>query len=54
MRMEFFGGSFDLVKRFLMLELAVDAEWAALPMFTHAVNSDDVTKLAAFLGACAL
>jgi hypothetical protein len=49
MRMEFFGDSYDVVKRFLLRELAPDARWAALPMFTEAVTSDDITRLAAFL-----
>lgn len=49
--MEFFGDSYDVVKRYLLHTLAPGAIWHAFPMFTHAVTDQDVAELEAFLGA---
>lgn len=50
MRIQFFGDSYDIVKRFLLQSLAPGADWAAFPMFTHEVTSDDLAAFEAFLG----
>lgn len=50
MRMQFFGDSYDVVKRFLIRTIAPDAKWVAYPMFTHPVTADDVAGFEAFLG----
>lgn len=50
MRLQFFGDSFDVVKRFLLRAIEPEAEWAALPMFTHDVTASEVGRFAAFLG----
>jgi hypothetical protein len=50
MRMQFFGDSYDIVKKFLIRSLAPDAEWVAFPMFSHEVTSRDVEALEKFLG----
>ncbi len=42
MRMEFFGDSYDVVKRFLLRSIAPDAEWVAFPMFTDKVTQEDI------------
>lgn len=50
MRMQFFGDSYDVVKRFLLHTVAPEAKWTALPMFTHEVTADDIAAFEAFLG----
>ena len=50
MRMQFFGDSYDVVKRFLLHTIAPEAKWIAFPMFTHEVAADDITAFEAFLG----
>lgn len=50
MRMQFFGDSYDVVKRFLLCSVAPGAEWVAFPMFTDDATADDVRALESFLG----
>ncbi len=50
MRMQFFGDSYDIVKRFLLRTIAPEATWAAFPMFTHEVAATDIEAFEAFLG----
>jgi hypothetical protein len=50
MRMQFFGDSYDVVKRFLIRAIAPDAKWVAHPMFTHPVTAADVGAFEGFLG----
>lgn len=50
MRMQFFGDSYDVVKRFLLRTVAPEAKWTAFPMFTHEVTADDIAAFEAFLG----
>jgi len=50
MRIQFFGDSYDVVKRFLIRTVAPDAKWIAFPMFTHEVAAADISALEAFLG----
>lgn len=50
MRMQYFGDSYDVVKRFLLSTLAPGASWAAFPMFTHAVTAGEVQAVERFLG----
>jgi hypothetical protein len=50
MRMQFFGDSYDIVKRFLIQSLAPDAEWVAFPMFSHPVTHQQVEAFEKFLG----
>jgi hypothetical protein len=47
--MEFFGDSYDVVKRFLLRAIAPDAKWVAFPMFTHEVNEADTLAYETFL-----
>jgi hypothetical protein len=50
MRMQFFGDSHYVMKRFL-LDTPGDGEpWSAYPMFTHEVTDTDVAQCEAFLG----
>ena len=51
MRMQFFGDSYDIVKRFLLDTLGDGAPWVAYPMFTHEVTAADVAAFERFLGA---
>jgi hypothetical protein len=48
--MQFFGDSYDVVKRFLLRSVAPHAEWAAFPMFSHEVTAQDISSFEAFLG----
>lgn len=48
--MQYFGDSYDVVKRFLLSTLAPGTTWAAFPMFTHAVSATEIEALEAFLG----
>jgi len=50
MRMQFFGDSYDVVKRFLLRTVAPGAKWACFPMFTHEVAAVDISAFEAFLG----
>lgn len=50
MRMQFFGDSYDVVKRFLIRTVAPDAKWVAFPMFTHEVAAAHISAFEAFLG----
>lgn len=50
MRMQFFGDSYDVVKRFLLRTVAPEAKWTAFPMFTHEVTDGDIAGFEAFLG----
>jgi hypothetical protein len=49
-RIEFFGDSYDVVKRFLLQSLAPSITWDAFPMFTHAVTAPERAAFEAFLG----
>jgi hypothetical protein len=49
-RMEFFGDSYDVVKRFLLQTLAPGVRWDAFPMFTHDVGPEGVAAFEGFLG----
>lgn len=48
--MQFFGDSYDVVKRFLLRTVAPEAKWTAFPMFTHEVAAGEIATLEAFLG----
>ncbi len=50
MRIDFFGDSYDIVKRFLLQTIAPGARWAAFPMFTQAVTKDELLAFETFLG----
>ena len=50
MRIQFFGDSYDVVKRFLLRSVAPEAEWAAFPMFSHGVTPEELKAFEAFLG----
>jgi len=49
MRMDYFGDSYDIVKKFLVKSIAPNAEWITLPMFTHEVNNKDIKSIEQFL-----
>jgi hypothetical protein len=49
-RMDFFGDSYDVVKRYLLHTMAPGAVWQAFPMFTGEVTEPEVAELEAFLG----
>jgi hypothetical protein len=48
--MQFFGDSYDVVKRLLIRTVAPHAKWTAFPMFTHEVEAADISAFEAFLG----
>ena len=50
MKIDFFGDSYDIVKRFLLQTIAPRTHWAAFPMFTHAVTKDEIVAFETFLG----
>jgi len=50
MRMQFFGDSYDVVKRFLLQSLGPAAQWDAFPMFTHEVTPEELAAFETFLG----
>lgn len=50
MRMQFFGDSYDVVKKFLLQSVSPGAEWAAFPMFSHDVTAEEVSAFERFLG----
>jgi hypothetical protein len=49
MKMNFFGDSYDIIKKFLIKSIAPNAEWIALPMFTDEVSSKDIKSIEQFL-----
>lgn len=49
MRMQYFGDSYDIVKKSLIGWLGNSSDWFALPMFTHEVTPDDLTAFESFL-----
>jgi hypothetical protein len=51
MRMEYFGDSYDIVKKFLIHSLAPGAEWVVFPMFTHEVTNENAKAFESFIGA---
>ena len=51
MRMEFFGDSFDIVKKQMLTWVGTGKKWAVQPMFTKQVSNEDAHAYAAFLGA---
>ena len=50
MHMQYFGDSYDIVKKFLLAVLEDGEPWAAYPMFTHKVTRSDITAFERFLG----
>lgn len=54
MRMEYFGDSFDIVKKQVLAWLSTGKKWAVQPMFTEQVTSEDAQAYAAFLGVTML
>ena len=50
MRMQFFGDSYDVVKRFLLRSVAPEAQWVAFPMFSHRVAPEKIKAFESFLG----
>ena len=48
--MQFFGDSFDVVKRFLLQTIEPDAAWVAFPMFTDRATAASVRAFESFLG----
>jgi hypothetical protein len=50
MRMEFFGDSYDAVKRFMLHSVAPEVEWSAFPMFTHKVSRENIAAYEFFIG----
>ena len=51
MRLEFFGDSYDIVKRALIQWLAPLGQWHVQPLFTDDVSQQQATTFARFLGA---
>src|SRR3990172_9291599 len=49
--MKFFGDSYDLVKRCLLVWLRPIGEWAVHPMFAEPVADAEAAAFGAFLGA---
>jgi len=49
-RIEFFGDSYDVVKRFLLATLDADGMWAAFPMFTHEPTRAELVAFESFVG----
>jgi len=50
MRMDFFGDSYDIVKKFLIQSIAPNADWVAFPMFSHEVDDKKIKAFEQFLG----
>jgi hypothetical protein len=48
--MQFFGDSYDVVKRYLLRSLAPSVTWDAFPMFTHEVSLLELAAFEEFLG----
>lgn len=51
MRVEFFGDSYDIVKKSLIAWLGSLGDWSAHPMFTEPVSTDQSASFSSFLGA---
>ena len=51
MRAQFFGDSYDIIKRSFIAWLSLFGPWSAHPMFTEAVAAKDARRFARFLGA---
>jgi hypothetical protein len=51
MRLEYFGDSYDIVKRALLQWLAPLGQWYVQPLFTDDVSPQQATAFARFLGA---
>jgi hypothetical protein len=51
MRFEYFGDSYDIVKKSLIAWLGDYGQWAAHPMFTEYVPADKANMFSRFLGA---
>jgi hypothetical protein len=50
MKLQYFGDSYDIVKKSLLHWLKLFGPWTAHPMFTHATNDDEATAFSRFLG----
>jgi hypothetical protein len=51
MKLQFFGDSYDIVKKSLIEWLAEFGSWSAHPMFTERVTPDEAASFSRFLGA---
>lgn len=52
MRTEYFGDSYDIVKKFLLHSLAPkNAKWVSFPMFTDDIEKEKRLALASFIKA---
>jgi hypothetical protein len=51
MKLDFFGDSYDIVKKSLIAWLSKFGTWSAHPMFTETVNPDQAGSFSRFLGA---
>ncbi len=51
MKLDFFGDSYDIVKKSLIAWLSKFGTWSAHPMFTEPVNPDQARSFSRFLGA---
>ena len=49
MRMDYFGDSYDIIKKFIVKSIAPNADWITLPMFTDEVSSKDIKSIEQFL-----
>lgn len=52
MKLQFFGDSYDIVKKSMIAWLAEFGSWSAHPMFTEQVTSDKAASFSRFLGVC--
>ena len=50
MNLQYFGDSYDIVKKSLLHWLSDFGPWIAHPMFTHATRPEEVKRFARFLG----
>jgi len=50
MKLQYFGDSYDIVKKSLLLWLSDFGPWAAHPMFTHEVTDSEADAFSTFLG----
>src|SRR5256885_554181 len=51
MNLQFFGDSYDIVKKSVIAWLGDFGRWSAHPMFTETVPTKDAQRFARFLGA---
>ena len=51
MKLQYFGDSYDIVKKALIAWLGEFGDWAAHPMFTEAVSHERIEMFSRFLGA---